>query len=140
MWQLRPGVLSRAAIDALGIPPLAIGGTPVTTATAGVAYAGFSVTATGGVVPYAYSVASGSLPSGITLNSSTGAVAGTPTVAGAYAGIVIRATDAASATADLASFTITVTAAARHALLPVVFVNSDGAARSANADGIMVNL
>jgi hypothetical protein len=140
MWQLQPGVLTRAAIDALASPPLAIGGTPVTTATAGAAYAGFTVTATGGTVPYTYSVASGTLPTGITLNSSSGAVAGTPTVAGAYAGIVIRVTDNVSATADLASFTITVAAPPLSAMLPDVFVNSDGTVRQANANGIMVNL
>ena len=111
MWQLQPGVLSRAAIDAGGTV-LAIGGTPVTTATVGVAYAGFTVTATGGTAPYTYSVASGSLPSGITLNASSGAVSGTPTTAGSYAGIVIRVTDNVSATANLASFTITVASTA----------------------------
>ena len=139
MWQLLPGVLSRAAIDGAG-NLLAITGTPVLTATAGTAYAGFTVTATGGTPAYSYSVASGSLPSGITLNSSSGVVSGTPSVAGTYASIVLRVTDAVSATADLASFTITVTAAAKHAMTLQVFVNSDGTARQANADGIMFNL
>jgi len=140
MWQLQPGVLSRAALDAVAGTPLSIGGTPITTATVGAAYAGFTAIAAGGVLPYVYSVASGSLPAGITLNSSSGAVSGTPTTAGAYAGIVIRATDAVSATADLASFTITVLAPPRSAMLPDVFVNSDGTARQANANGVMVNL
>ena len=113
MWQLAPGVLSRAAIDAAAAgPPLSISGTPVTTATAGTAYAGFTVTASGGTPPYTYSVASGSLPTGITLNSSSGVVSGTPSSAGTYASIVLRATDAVSATANLAAFTITVASAA----------------------------
>jgi hypothetical protein len=139
MWQLQPGVLSRAALDAAG-NLLSIGGTPVTTAVVGVAYAGFTVVATGGVAPYTYSVLSGALPTGLTLNSSSGAVSGTPTTVGAYAGIVIRATDAVSATANLAPFTITVAVPPRSAMLPGVFVNSDGTAQQANADGIMVNL
>lgn len=92
-----------------GGTPLSISGTPVTTASRGSAYGGFSATASGGTLPYTYSVASGALPGGITLNSSTGAVSGTATGAGVYSGIVIRVTDGASNTADLASFTITCT-------------------------------
>jgi len=124
MWQLQPGILSRAALDAVAGIPFSIGGTPVTTGQVGVAYAGFTVVAASGVPPYVYSIASGALPAGITLNSSSGAVSGTPTTAGAYAGIVIRATDAVSATADLAAFTITVSAAVeRSAVLDGVFVD-----------------
>jgi hypothetical protein len=36
---------------------------------------------TGGVAPYTYSVAFGTLPAGLTLNTSTGAITGTPTSA-----------------------------------------------------------
>lgn len=89
---------------------LSIGGTPITSALEDSAYSGFTVSAFGGTAPYTFSVASGSLPPGITLNASTGAVSGTPTTAGTYSAIVIRVTDAAAATADLASFTITVAA------------------------------
>lgn len=89
---------------------LSISGTPVTTATQNAAYAGFSVTGSGGTAPYTYSVASGSLPVGLSLNSSTGAVSGTPTIAGASSSIVLRVTDALGATADLASFVITTAA------------------------------
>jgi hypothetical protein len=94
---------------------LSIAGTPVTTGTeyehgVGSTYAGFTATASGGTSPYTYSVAAGTLPSGITLNSSTGVVSGTPgfQTAGAYAGIVIRVTDNLGATADLAAFTLTI--------------------------------
>lgn len=85
-----------------------IAGTPVTTATHNVPYTGFTVTASNGTTPYVYTVHAGTLPVGITLNSATGLVSGTPTVIGAQTGIVIRVTDAALGTADLASFTITV--------------------------------
>lgn len=98
-----------------GAAPLSISGTPVTTGTeyehgVGSAYAGFSVTASAGTPPYTYSIASGALPPGITLNSSTGAVSGTPAFesAGTYAGIVVRVTDNVAATANLASFTLTI--------------------------------
>lgn len=96
-------------------PGIVISGMPVTTGIeyehgVGSTYAGFTVTASGGTAPYIYSVVSGTLPSGITLNSSTGAVSGTPAFqsAGTYSGIAIRATDNVGATADLAAFTLTI--------------------------------
>ena len=49
--------------------------------TVGVAYSE-TLTAAGGVTPYTWSIASGSLPSGLSLNSSTGQISGTPTTAG----------------------------------------------------------
>ena len=38
-----------------------------------------TVTATGGATPYTYTVTAGALPPGLTLNSSTGQITGTPT-------------------------------------------------------------
>lgn len=58
--------------------------------------------------PFAYSVQSGTLPAGLSLNSSTGVISGTPTTAGVSSGIVIRATDATPDTADTNSFSITI--------------------------------
>jgi hypothetical protein len=43
-----------------------------------------TLTASGGVTPYAWTVTSGQLPPGIALNSSTGKLEGTPTSAGQY--------------------------------------------------------
>ena len=40
--------------------------------------------ATGGVSPYTYSLASGSLPPGLSLNASTGEITGLPMTAGTY--------------------------------------------------------
>ena len=89
---------------------LAVSATPVTTATEGVAYAGFTVTASGGQAePYRFTVSKGALPPGITLNARSGAVSGTPTTAGAYTA-TIRVSDAAGNFRDTASFTITVSA------------------------------
>lgn len=89
---------------------LVIAGTPVETATINVAYAGFSVSANRGMEPYAYSVAEGAFPAGIALDGETGAVSGTPTESGSFAGIVIRVTDYAGDTADLPAFTLVVSA------------------------------
>jgi YVTN family beta-propeller protein/uncharacterized repeat protein (TIGR03803 family) len=56
---------------------------PTFAAQLGVAY-NSALTATGGVAPYTFSILSGSLPPGLTLNTSTGAITGTPTTAGIY--------------------------------------------------------
>ncbi len=60
--------------------------------TQGVAYSQ-TVSASGGTAPYTYAVSSGTLPAGVTLNASTGAITGTPTGNGA-SNFTIQATDA----------------------------------------------
>jgi len=62
--------------------PLALA-CPAATARAGVPYSS-ALTAAGGIPPYTFSVSSGSLPPGLTLNTSGGAVTGTPSAAGAF--------------------------------------------------------
>jgi choice-of-anchor A domain-containing protein len=56
----------------------------------GIAFNSGAMTATGGTSPYTYSV-SGTLPAGLSLSSTTGAVTGTPTVSGSFS---IKVTDA----------------------------------------------
>ncbi|MDP9194701.1 MAG: ice-binding family protein [Acidobacteriota bacterium] len=51
------------------------------------------VSASGGTAPYTFSVSSGALPTGLTLNTGSGAITGTPTVAGTFI-FSITATDA----------------------------------------------
>ena len=53
-------------------------------ATVGSTYGG-SVTASGGVAPYVVAIASGQLPSGLSLNATSGDISGTPTTAGTFA-------------------------------------------------------
>ncbi len=63
------------------------------------------LSAAGGATPYAWTIASGSLPAGLTLSAS-GVISGTPTAAGSPS-FTVRVTDAASRTATQ-SLTITV--------------------------------
>lgn len=51
------------------------------------------------ITPTGYAVQSGSLPGGVTLNTSTGVISGAPSAAGSFSA-VIRATDAGAATQD----------------------------------------
>ena len=62
----------------------------------GVVFNSGSISVTGGSAPYIFSVATGSLPAGLTLNSSTGAITGTPTAAGSF---TIKVTDSHGAVA-----------------------------------------
>ena len=57
---------------------LAISTSSLPTGQTGVAYSAL-LAATGGAPPYTWSVTSGTLPAGLTLNASTGAITGTPT-------------------------------------------------------------
>jgi len=82
---------------------------PVTSATNGSPYTGATPSTSGGTAPYVYSN-TGTLPTGMTLNSSTGIISGTPTVNATYSGIVLIVTDANGVSDSGASFSITVSA------------------------------
>jgi len=60
-----------------------------------------SLSGTGGVPPYQWSIVAGSLPSGLQLGASTGALSGAPTQAGTYA-LTIQGVDSTSQTAQQA--------------------------------------
>jgi Putative Ig domain/IPT/TIG domain len=65
------------------------------------------LTAAGGTKPYTWSVSAGTLPAGITLATSTGVLAGTPTTAGTFS-FTVKVTDATGKTATKAT-TLTIT-------------------------------
>lgn len=91
-----------------GVPPALTAFCPASNASVGTLYAS-AVVATGGTTPYTlYSITPGVLPAGLTLSSSTGAVTGTPTTAGANT-FTANVRDSAPTTASL-SCTITTSA------------------------------
>ncbi len=99
---------SDTAMQALSIKvtmaPLTVETEGSWTGTEGIAFSQTMV-ATGGTPPYTWSVLSGSLPAGITLDSSTGVISGTPTTPGKST-FEIQVEDSASNTADSSSLSI----------------------------------
>lgn len=75
----------------IAAPTITLSPSTLPATTIGVAYPVTSITASGGIGPYTYSLVSGSLPAGMTM-SSAGTLSGTPTSAGTYA-ITVVATD-----------------------------------------------
>ncbi len=93
------GVTAEHTISAsfVAIAPLSITTSSLPSGTVLTAYSQ-TLAATGGVLPYTWSVSTGSLPDGLTINSSTGTVSGTPTKAGTF-NFTAQVMDATSSTA-----------------------------------------
>jgi len=81
------GAPAQTAMQALTInvvpTTLTITTTSLPAAPLGVAY-NRTVTAAGGATPYAWSISSGGLPTGLSLNASTGTISGTPSAGGTF--------------------------------------------------------
>lgn len=96
--------------------------------TAGTPYSG-TLVATGGTPPYTFAITGGSLPPGLSLNTSTGVISGTPTTVGIYP-YTAQVTDNVAATASIGcSITISSTIALA---CPIVNVGTVGTAFSAS--------
>jgi len=77
--------------------PPSITTSSLTNGTVGVAYSQ-TLTATGGTTPYSWTIASGTLPAGLTLSAS-GVISGTPPTVGGPTSVTFKVTDANSLTA-----------------------------------------
>jgi uncharacterized repeat protein (TIGR02543 family) len=102
---------------------------PVPAATTGTTYV-LSLAAAGGVGTFTYSVSSGTLPPGVSLDPTTGQVSGVPTTAGTYT-FTVRVTDANGVFKEIV---VTITVAAQ-VIAPVAPVapTCDAACIAANA-------
>jgi hypothetical protein len=95
------------------LPVIAVAGTTTAVSSAvNQSITSFSLfdSVSNGFAPYTYSVLSGTLPPGLTLNSSTGVVSGAPTTVQGAANVVFRVRDSQnnqSATTVTVSFTVT---------------------------------
>lgn len=94
----------------IALAPLAITTTSLPNGAVGVAYS-TTLTANGGTAPYTWSLTSGTLPSNLSLNGSTGTLGGTPAQAVTATSLTFRVTDSTSPTAltKSATFTLTIT-------------------------------
>jgi hypothetical protein len=130
-------VISVPAGTGGGSTPIEFDGTiPTLTGTVGAAFSeDLSSYFDGTETPFSYAVQAGTLPAGLSLNSSTGVISGTPTTAGTATGIVIRGTDATPDTADSNSFSIAISPAAATSMT-IALKQSDGTTAAASITGI----
>ena len=91
---------ANVAINVSDVGAPAISGSATLGGVKGAAF-NYQLNATGGVPPYTWSLASGSLPPGLTLEPGTGLVSGSPASAGSYS-MTVQATDSLSRTAQKA--------------------------------------
>ena len=92
------------SVTAVPIPMSAIATTTTQNLTVGTAITSFSpLTPSGGITPYTFSITSGTLPTGLNLDPSTGEVKGTPTNTYATANVVFSVKDANDVIADTTS-------------------------------------
>lgn len=86
--------------NAPGCPTITVNPAVLPNASIGVPYSQ-TITATGGVTPYTFSVSSGALPTGLILNTASGLISGTP-VAATTSNFTITAADANGCTGSRA--------------------------------------
>jgi uncharacterized repeat protein (TIGR01451 family) len=84
-------------------PSVTCPSTALSTGTVGAVFNSGAIVAAGGTAPLTFSVATGALPAGLTLNTATGAVTGTPTAAGSF---TLKVTDTNGASSTTCPFTI----------------------------------
>jgi hypothetical protein len=82
---------SNGSVSVVASSPIIATSSPLPGGEVGVAYSQ-TLAASGGTLPYIWSIQPGALPAGLTLNPSTGAITGTPTTAGAFS-VIVTVTD-----------------------------------------------
>ena len=127
------GTSSPATVTITVSPPtLSVTPTTLPNGTQGSAYSQ-TLSASGGTAPYSYAITAGALPAGLTLNTSTGVISGTPSASGT-ANLTITATDANSATGARA-YSLLI-----NGLPPVAGAVSATVAANSSANPITLNL
>jgi Putative Ig domain len=119
------GTKALSIVVSAGSGPAITTASPLPNATQNVAYSR-TVSATGGTLPYTWAISVGTLPNGLTINSSTGAISGTPTVTGTFS-FTVQVTDAAAFTGTK-TFGMTVAAVGQNLFQLVKVVNNFNAA------------
>jgi sugar lactone lactonase YvrE len=107
---------------AISPPLLGVSTASLSSGTTGSAYSQ-KLAATGGAPPYTWSLAAGTLPSGLTLNPSTGAITGSPTTAGTSS-FTVKVSDVSQPTAQFATEALSI--AVHPPVLPSVFTANGG--------------
>lgn len=98
--------------------PVNISTTSLANALEGAAYTA-ALAATGGTAPYTWSLSSSSLPPGLNLNASTGAISGTPTASGTFS-FMVKATDSTTPTPLTATQPLSIKVAAAQTLVAIL--------------------
>jgi hypothetical protein len=114
-------------------PPPAITTTSLASGTVGSSYSQI-LTAGGGFPPYSWSMVLGSLPGGLSLDSVTGELSGTPTISGTF-NFTVQLTDASSVVSQPLSITIEASPAARNENTPSEILNTIQDVYNAAGDG-----
>ncbi len=106
-------LLQDVTVTINAFPPVSLtpaSGTAFSAGVVGTSYSNASISASGGSGTISYAVTAGALPAGLSINASTGAITGTPTVGAiGTANFTVTATAATSGSAS-ANYSITVAA------------------------------
>jgi hypothetical protein len=107
--QTASGTFTLTVVDATPSPLLAILQSPIVSGNLNVAFSSTPVVGSGGVPVYAYAISPTTLPAGLSFNSSTGAISGTPTGTASSGTYVVTVTDSVPQTKQ-ATFSLGITA------------------------------